>query len=171
MPPKFVEVLGNSRVRVIIDGFEIKIMTSKDPVVARTHFSPYKQAYTIKLLVGLSPCGFISYLSEAFPGSISDPALVVESKFLELLSAGDDILADKGNTTLFIFVVLSSVGRCVVVSLFVFFLSFSFLSLSCVVFIYRSTMLDSNRIPCVSLGFLGKIVRFSGTTKTVSQLY
>ena len=46
----------------------------------------------------MTPNGGISFVSEAYEGSISDRKLVEVSGLLEKLEAGDEVIADKGFT-------------------------------------------------------------------------
>jgi hypothetical protein len=64
--------------------------------VTRSPRSEYKQRYTVKLLVGMSPCGTIVYISEALPGSITDNSIVRVSRVMDFLEQGDGLLADRG---------------------------------------------------------------------------
>ena len=48
------------------------------------------------MIVGVAPNGVVTYVSNLYPGSISDKAIVQQSGFLNLLTAGDMVLADKG---------------------------------------------------------------------------
>ena len=50
------------------------------------------------MLIGVTPSGAISFVSEAYEGSISDHKLVEVSRLLEKLEAGDEVMADKGFT-------------------------------------------------------------------------
>ena len=52
--------------------------------------------HSFKVLVGVAPNGVVTYSSKLYPGSISDKAIVQLSGFLNHLSAGDIIFADKG---------------------------------------------------------------------------
>ena len=52
----------------------------------------------MKFLIGITPCGTISYLSECWGGRISDKNLTQESTFLSLLEPGDVVLVDRGFT-------------------------------------------------------------------------
>ena len=52
----------------------------------------------MKFLIGITPCGTISYFSECWRGRISDKNLTQESTFLSLLEPGDVVLADRGFT-------------------------------------------------------------------------
>ena len=61
-------------------------------------YSNYKSRTTYKVLPGVTPDGCISFVSDAYPGSISDPAIVRVSKVLGNLQVGDGVMADKGFT-------------------------------------------------------------------------
>ena len=50
----------------------------------------------MKVLVGITPSGVLSFISELFPGSTSDQETVKQSNFLNILSPGDSVMADKG---------------------------------------------------------------------------
>ena len=47
--------------------------------------------HSFKVIVGV-----ITYVSNLYPGSISDKSIVQQSGFLNHLTAGDTVLADKG---------------------------------------------------------------------------
>ena len=50
----------------------------------------------MKALVGITPNGFVSFASELYCGSISDPDIVEKSGFLNHMQKGDLVMADKG---------------------------------------------------------------------------
>ena len=50
----------------------------------------------VKVLIGITPSGAISFVSKCYKGSISDRKLVKLSGLLEKLEPGDQIMADKG---------------------------------------------------------------------------
>ena len=58
--------------RVIIDCTEIKIPKPKGPANQQITFSNYKNCNTAKPLVGVSPAGAISFISDLYGGNISD---------------------------------------------------------------------------------------------------
>ena len=59
-------------------------------------WSNYKHTNTMKYLIGVSPAGAITFLSHDWGGRISDKQLTIESGFLNLLTIGDSVLADRG---------------------------------------------------------------------------
>lgn len=56
-------------------------------------FSTYKNHNTYKALVGISPSGAITFVSQLF---LSDKQLTRKSGLLDLLEHGDSIMADQG---------------------------------------------------------------------------
>ena len=61
-------------------------------------YSHYKSHNTMKGLVGITPNGVISFVSDLYSGSISDPEIVNKSGYLTHLAKGDLVMADKGFT-------------------------------------------------------------------------
>jgi hypothetical protein len=47
-------------------------------------------------MIGISPNVVVTFVSEAYPGSVSDRDLVLHSKILDQLNVGDGIMWDKG---------------------------------------------------------------------------
>ena len=82
--------------RVILDGTEIPIQIPSNPRSQRATFSTYKHRNTVKVLVGCTPGGLVSYISDAYGGSASDRQLIERSGIIDLCEPGDSIMADKG---------------------------------------------------------------------------
>lgn len=83
-----------SNVCMILDAFEIEIQKPHNRQ-AQT-WSQYKNANTVKYLIGCTPNGFVSYVSKGFGGRISDKALVEKSDLIECLPDCAVIMADRG---------------------------------------------------------------------------
>ena len=80
-------------VRVVIDCTEVFVENSSDTKEAGNLFSSYKHHTTVKILIGVAPCGAAMFVSEAFEGSISDREIVKQSGFMNHIMKGDVILA------------------------------------------------------------------------------
>lgn len=94
MPDSFKQYDRN--VRVIIDGTEIKVQKPGNPISQQASWSSYKHANTLKVLVGSTPGGLLSYCSPAYAGSISDRQTVERSDLVKMCEPRDSILADRG---------------------------------------------------------------------------
>lgn len=88
----------HSNLRVILDGTEIKVQKPKNPKSQQASWSSYKLANTLKISVGATPGGLLSYCSQAYAGSISDRQVVERSELLKKCESGDSLLADRGFT-------------------------------------------------------------------------
>lgn len=94
MPEPFKTEYPNTR--LIIDATEFSVERPSSLLSQATTFSAYKNTNTIKVLVGITPSGAISFVSQAYEGSISDRKLVEYSGLLDKLEEGDELMADKG---------------------------------------------------------------------------
>lgn len=86
-----------SKTRVIIDATEIRCEASSSLVLQSGTYLSYKSANTFKGLIGISPNGLVSFVSDLYMGSISDRELVTKSGYLKRnFDAGDTVMADEG---------------------------------------------------------------------------
>ena len=82
---------------MVLDCTEIPIETPRCLKCHLTLYSHYKGCETIKLLIGVAPCGYISYISDAYGGRASDKAIFNQSCIMEKLEATRDaIMVHKG---------------------------------------------------------------------------
>jgi hypothetical protein len=82
--------------RVIIDGTEIPIKVPAVPAAQQITFSTYKNRNTAKALIGVSPGGLISFVSDCYGGTASDRQIVERTYLRDVTEPGDSIMADKG---------------------------------------------------------------------------
>ena len=95
MPLSFKDQFPNTR--VIVDATEIKVEIPSSLVLQSQTYSNYKSTNTLKGLVGISPSGRITFVSQLYTGSISDRELTERSGFLNLpFDSNDTIMTDKG---------------------------------------------------------------------------
>ena len=59
-------------------------------------WSDYKHHNTLKVLVGIAPSGYITFISDCYGGRASDKHIVSDSGFLDLLERDDHVMADRG---------------------------------------------------------------------------
>ena len=97
MPQCFQYSFGN-RATVIIDCFEIFINRPSNLLARAQTYSSYKSHNTVKILIGITPQGSISFVSQAWGGRTSDKYLTEKCKILGKLLPGDLVLADRGFT-------------------------------------------------------------------------
>ena len=94
MPKSFRELYPTTR--VVLDATEIYVEKPSLPDVEQMTFSNYKNNNTFKALIGISPSGAVTFVSQLFSGSISDKQLTRQSGVLDLLQSGDSVMADRG---------------------------------------------------------------------------
>ena len=81
MPMDFRKSFGNS-VAVIIDCFEVFIERPSNLLARAQTWSTYKHHNTVKFLIGISPQGCITLISNAWGGRVSDKHLTEQSGIL-----------------------------------------------------------------------------------------
>ena len=85
-----------SKVRCITDCSEVFIETASSLEVQAACWSDYKHCCTFKFLIGITPNGLISFISECYCGRASEKFIVTDSKFLSMVEPFDQIMADRG---------------------------------------------------------------------------
>ena len=98
IPPAFKFLYP--RLTCLIDCFEVFIEAPGNLKARALTWSNYIKDTTMKFLIGCTPLGAISFLSDAWGGRVSDVELVHQSGFLTKCEhfPGDQILADRGFT-------------------------------------------------------------------------
>ena len=95
LPSVFIKA-GYKKCCVILDCAEVFIERPKSLINQACTWSEYKHHNTIKFLVGISPTGYITFLSDCYGGRASDRYIVKDSGFYDLLEREDMVMADRG---------------------------------------------------------------------------
>ncbi|XP_015112563.1 uncharacterized protein LOC107038160 [Diachasma alloeum] len=83
--------------RVVLDCTEVPIKRTKCLKCRLGTYSNYKGTQTLKFLLGVTPSGLTSFVSNAFGGRVSDKQIVVKSQLLEkMIPNNDSVIVDKG---------------------------------------------------------------------------
>lgn len=82
----------------VIDCTEIQMESPSSLDKRSLCYSSYKSRTTMKALIGITPNGVVSFCSDLYCGSVSDPEIVRKSGYLTHLHKGDLVMADKGFT-------------------------------------------------------------------------
>lgn len=94
MPRTFQKKYPNTR--IIIDCYEVQCQRPSGLMNQSVTFSDYKSRNTFKVLLGCTPSGMVSFVSDVFGGRISDKDITMRSGLIALLEKGDMIMADRG---------------------------------------------------------------------------
>ena len=80
--------------RRIIDCAKVFVERPKSLLIQAQTWSDYKHHNTFKFLIGISPTGFITFISSCYGGRTTDKFICSDSGFYDLLDRGDEIMAD-----------------------------------------------------------------------------
>ncbi|XP_048242560.1 uncharacterized protein LOC124133758 [Haliotis rufescens] len=98
MPTDFGKKFKNTR--VILDATEIPIKKPSHVDAQSMTWSSYKHQNTLKTMIGCTPRGAVSFISESFGGSASDRQIIEQSPLLNpshgMFEKQDSIMADRG---------------------------------------------------------------------------
>ena len=94
MPSCFRETYPSTR--AIIDCTEIYIEKASSVRSQSSTYSNYKHHNTAKGLIGITPAGAVSFVSDLYTGRTSDKKATQDSQIFTLLETGDSVMADKG---------------------------------------------------------------------------
>lgn len=81
--------------RTILDCTELFTVRPGNCTAQAATYSTYKHDNTVKILVGITPTGLISFISNVYGGTASDRH-ITEQEFLEKIEPGDAIMVDRG---------------------------------------------------------------------------
>jgi hypothetical protein len=81
-----------------LDATEIAINKPSQIADQSCTWSSYKNTNTVKAMIGITPKGFVSYVSSVYGGAASDRQIIEQSDLLQSghFTGGDSIMADRG---------------------------------------------------------------------------
>lgn len=82
----------------IIDCTEMFIQLPFSLKARAQTYSSYKSHNTAKVLVAIAPSGYIMFISHSYAKRASDNFITKTSGVLNVLSPGDEVMADRGYT-------------------------------------------------------------------------
>ena len=94
--PMCFRALYQKKVAVIIDCFELFTEKPSGALNQVQTYSNYKHHQTVKYLIGISPQGTVTFISDGWGGRTSDKHIVEKSGLLNNLVPSDIIMADRG---------------------------------------------------------------------------
>lgn len=97
MPLNFGRQFGTTR--VILDATECAIEKPTNIALQSSTFSSYKNCNTVKTVLGITPHGAVSFISDTYGGSASDRQILERSALCSeagMFQKGDSIMADRG---------------------------------------------------------------------------
>ncbi|XP_062601105.1 uncharacterized protein LOC134262791 [Saccostrea cucullata] len=84
------------KVRVILDATKFFTQVPRNYEQQGNLYSSYKNHCTCKVLIGITPSGAISFVSDVYEGSISDKEIFKKSKIMDKINPGDLVMVDRG---------------------------------------------------------------------------
>jgi len=93
---KQCQYVSSSPVAIVIDCFEVFIERPSSLEARAASWSNYKHHNTVKVLLGITPQGVISFVSDTWGGRVSDKYLTESCGILRKLLPGDVVPADRG---------------------------------------------------------------------------
>lgn len=97
MPLSFGRMFPNTR--IVLDATECAIEKPSHVGLQSSTFSSYKNKNTVKTMIGCTPRGAVSYISDSYGGSTTDRQIMERSTLCSqsgLFNNGDSIMADRG---------------------------------------------------------------------------
>lgn len=84
------------KTRIILDCTEFPVFQHDCLLCRNQTYSQYKGRHTLKIMVGVTPAGLISFISEVYGGKASDKHIFLQSKIMEKLQPNDAVMVDRG---------------------------------------------------------------------------